>query len=329
MFRCDTSELDSNYQTHFRRATVYLALGKHKSALEDLNEVIAKKPDFLAARVQRGSIWLKQGQLDEAHIDLEWVLRSDPYHQEAGSLYQMIEPLKQHIQSAYLLMADNQYAQAIDVLSTLLNDMPWDVKLREMRSQAFEKLGKSAHMCDVVAINNSLFPDAIPFTGDLPNAIGDLRATTKMRADNTDGYLKLSKLHYELGEPDESLTTIRECLKLDPDHKSCHSHYKKVKKLANQIKNMNDFASQSQYQECIDKADAALKTESSVGGIVHLIKSRKCHCLNKGGDSIEAIKVCSEALKLNPKDVNTLCDRADAYINNEEYDEGNLSAIAH
>ena len=35
-----------NYLTYFRRATVYLALGKSKSALPDLSKVIELKPDF-------------------------------------------------------------------------------------------------------------------------------------------------------------------------------------------------------------------------------------------------------------------------------------------
>ncbi|CAG2177844.1 unnamed protein product, partial [Oppiella nova] len=69
----------NNYLTVFKRATVYLALGKHKAGLDDLNEVIVLKPDFLAARLQRGSVLLKQGRLDEAHIDYEWVLRLEPY----------------------------------------------------------------------------------------------------------------------------------------------------------------------------------------------------------------------------------------------------------
>lgn len=284
--------------THFKRATVYLALGKQKSALDDLNTVLAKKPDFSAARLQRGTILIKQGKLDEAHIDLEMVLRNDPYHVEANQLYTAIEPLKHQIQSAYLYMADSEYERAIDVLSHLLNEMPYDVKLREMRSQAFEQLG------------------------DLINAISDLRTVSKMTSDNTGGFLKLSKLHYVLGEPDESLTTIRECLKLDPDHKQCFGHYKKVKKLANQVKSIQEFSTQGQYQECVDKADMALKTESQVTKIVHLVTAKKCYCLNKGGFTDQAITVCTEALKLNNKDVNALCDRADAHINNENFDDG-------
>ena len=32
-----------------------------------------------------------------------------------------------------------------------------------------------------------------------------------------------------------NIREIRECLKLDQDHKECHTHYKKVKKLAKQM----------------------------------------------------------------------------------------------
>ena len=38
----------SNYLTFFRRATVYLALGKSKSALPDLDKSIALRPGFVA-----------------------------------------------------------------------------------------------------------------------------------------------------------------------------------------------------------------------------------------------------------------------------------------
>lgn len=234
-----------------------MALGKHKSALEDLNEVINLKPDFLAARGQRGAVLLKQGRLDEAHIDLEWVLRHDPENAEAYQLYVLIEPLNEAIRAAYFHMEESSYPEAVDVLNRLLNDLPWDVKLREMRSQAYESIG------------------------DLAGAISDLRVTTKMVPDNTDGLLRLSRLHYQLAEVDESLSSIRECLKLDPDHKQCHNHYKIVKKLAGQVNAMNEFAKENQYSECIAKANAALKTESKVPTVVHMIKAKKCHCSSK------------------------------------------------
>ena len=51
-------------------------------------------------------------------------------------------------------------------------------------------------------------------------------------SDNTDGLYKLANLHYQLGEAEPSLNEIRECLRLDPEHKHCYPLYKKLKKVA-------------------------------------------------------------------------------------------------
>merc|ERR1711953_779303 len=64
----------NNYKSYYRQATVFLALGRPRPALADLDKVIQIKNDFLSARVQRGSVLIKMGQLDEAHIELEKVL---------------------------------------------------------------------------------------------------------------------------------------------------------------------------------------------------------------------------------------------------------------
>lgn len=95
-----------NYLAYYRRATVYLAMGKSKSALPDLSRVIELKPDFTSvsfisswitlnwkslrmiyecslqlvlclhtkARLQRGNLLLKQGKLDEAEADFKKVV---------------------------------------------------------------------------------------------------------------------------------------------------------------------------------------------------------------------------------------------------------------
>jgi len=48
---CVLAELDpNNYMIFYRRATVYLAMGKSKSALPDLDVVLSLKPDFNAVR---------------------------------------------------------------------------------------------------------------------------------------------------------------------------------------------------------------------------------------------------------------------------------------
>ena len=50
--------------------------------------------------------------------------------------------------------------------------------------------------------------------------------TTKLVPDNTQAFLRASKLYYQMGDDEDSLKEIRECLKLDPDHKDCFPFYK-------------------------------------------------------------------------------------------------------
>ena len=262
-----------NYLTFYKRATVLLALGRHRAALDDLNEVVGLKPDFVAARSQRGVLLFKMGRLDEAHVDLEWVLRLDPHNAEANQLYSLVDPVRHNIQTAHMLLEDGQPVEAADILTQVLTDVPWDLTLRLMRAQASEQ------------------------AGDLMSAISDLRVTTKIRSDDTAGLLKLSLLHYKLGEAAESLVTIRECLKLDQDHKDCFSHYKKIKKLALHISNMNEQAKAGSYAECVEKANSVLKLDSSPA-IVQLVKAKKCHCLNKVSSAILSMRNLSSILLL-------------------------------
>ncbi|KAF6033520.1 DNAJC3 [Bugula neritina] len=63
-----------NYLTYFKRATVFLAIGKSKSALPDLERVLEIKPDFSAARLQKANILLKQGHIDRAEHEYKTVL---------------------------------------------------------------------------------------------------------------------------------------------------------------------------------------------------------------------------------------------------------------
>lgn len=59
----------NNYLTLYKRGTVYLALGKAKNALSDLDRVLELKPDFAAARIRRGNVHLKLGNYDLAQLD--------------------------------------------------------------------------------------------------------------------------------------------------------------------------------------------------------------------------------------------------------------------
>ncbi|KAL4220081.1 DnaJ subfamily C member 3 [Mactra antiquata] len=287
----------TNYLTFFRRATVYLALGKSKTALPDLDKSIELRPGFVAALTQRGNVYLKMGNLAAATKDFEQIYRADPNNMEALQYLQQIEPLEAEIEQAKVFYKNQDYQGAIILLSKAIDLIPWNAELREIRAECY------------IA------------QGDLVKAVSDIRPTTKLRNDNTAGYFKLSNLYYEMGDADESLSQIKECLKLDPDHKECFPFYKKVKKLAKQLKEAQEYSNNEQWEDCVNKAKQIMKTEPKAFPFVHTAKSHICHCLAKDGHGTDAIKECNEVLDMDPDNLNVLCDRAEAHIANENYDD--------
>ena len=76
---------------------------------------------------------------------------------------------------------DGQCEDVIDLLTRVIEVCPWSSDVRQRRAQAYE------------------------VAGDYLNAISDIRSTTKLVSDNTEGYLQLANLLYRMGNVDESL----------------------------------------------------------------------------------------------------------------------------
>ncbi|BES97924.1 DnaJ domain [Nesidiocoris tenuis] len=285
----------SNYLTYFKRGTVYFALGKAKLAVIDFNKVLELKPDFTGARNQRAHILLKQGNLEEAKADFLHIYQQEN-NGEAYSNFIRAENLQSDIAIAEAHVNQNDYSTSVDLLSRIIEVCPWSSYLRELRSQCY------------VALNDPL------------SAILDLRSTTKLQSDNTDGFYKLSILHYQLGQAHESLKEVRDCLKLDPDHKDCFPHYKKVKKVDKFLNDAQAATEKEDYAACVDSLSKILKTETKVPMIRYLAFSKLCVCQGKNGQESEAIESCNAGLEIS-RDPELLCDRAEVYLTMEMYDE--------
>ncbi|XP_069496796.1 dnaJ homolog subfamily C member 3 isoform X2 [Ambystoma mexicanum] len=289
-----------NYIAYYRRATAYLAMGKSKAAIPDLSKVIALKPDFTSARLQRGYLLLKQGKLDEAEDDFKKVLKSNPSEKEekeASSQLMQSDELQRVRSQALYAYSQRDYQTAEMLLGTILEVCVWDAELRELRAECYIQ------------------------EGELGKAINDLKVASKLKNDNTEAFYKVSTIYYQLGDHEMSLSEIRECLKLDPDHKACFSHYKQVKKLNKQIQSAEQFIQEGSYADAINKYESITKTEPNVSYYSELVKERVCHCLSKSQQAAEAIKVCTEFLQLQPTHVRALTARAEAYLLEEQYED--------
>lgn len=287
----------NNYMSYFGRATIYLGLGKSRSALPDLTKVLELKPDFSSARLQRGNIFMKQGHLKDAEADFKQLLDYDPSHTEAKQSLASLLPLREDVEEAEEYLENHDFKRAIQILTSCIEKCPWDPSLRELRARAYMMVGESF------------------------KAIGDIKSTTKLVTDNTEGFLKISNMYYQLGEAEDSLNEIRECLKLDPDHKACFAHYKHVKKLHKQMTNVKNNLQEQQYDHCIDGVHQYIKTSNNNQAYVFKGAQTLCHCHSEAGHISEALKSCSEVLDRDHDNVEALCDRANAHILNEAYEK--------
>lgn len=286
-----------NYLTYYKRAAVFLAMGKSKSALPDLTRAIQLKPDFLAARLQRGNIFLKQGNAQEAKEDFEFVLEHNRDSEEAQDQLMKTRELEELQEEAHAAYHQGDYSTTVNYLERAIEISPWDPESRELRADCYIRMG------------------------DPQKAIQDLTPTTRLRNDNRAAFLKLSLLHYSLGEHHESLNHIRECLKLDQDDKECLSHYRQVKKLSKQLDSAEELIQEQWFHQAIEKYESVMKTEPNVMFYTNLAKEKICFCLVQEKMALEAIDACSEAHERDPRNAHILRDRAEAYILNQDYEK--------
>lgn len=286
----------NNYLTLFKRGTVYLALGKTRFAIQDLQRALELKPDFTPARVQKGTAYMKSGEYQEAAIEFAHVLQLEPYNEDANELYSRISPANEQWEIVADLMSRGDYRSSITMLTQLLEISPLSTKFRQARADAY------------IAQNDYLA------------AISDLRSVNKLTQDSTDGYFRLAELLYRIGHATSALKEIRECLKLDPEHKDCFPFYKKLRKVEKSLSNAETAKEEKRFADCITSAESVLNQEKEEDMVIFEANRLLCGCLSQNEEYTKAISKCNQALNVM-KDAQILCDRADAYIGAEMYDD--------
>ncbi|KAK0166250.1 hypothetical protein PV328_004689 [Microctonus aethiopoides] len=286
----------NNYLTYYKRGIVYLALERPKLALSDFNKVLELKPDFTSARLQRAQLLLKQALFDQALQDFNDVLAVEPNNQEALSGMYSIEPTQNEMYKAKAFAQQGAYVEAIQLITNIIEICPWASELREIRAECHVALG------------------------DYMNAVSDMQSTTKLLTDNTRGFYKLSVFRYRLGHVDKALAEIRNCLKLDPEHKECFPFYKKIKKIAKYLNDATAAEESRQFPDCIESAQRVLKSEPTVDNVRFSAYQILCKCYTNNNEPSLAVKHCQDGLKIH-RHSDLLCDSAEAYLAAEMYDD--------
>ncbi|MEQ2207701.1 DnaJ subfamily C member 3, partial [Xenoophorus captivus] len=91
------------------------------------------------------------------------------------------DELQRLVAQARRSYGSKDYMTAAAQLDAVIETCIWDVSSREMRADCFIQMG------------------------EIEKAIGDLKALSKLKNDNTQGFYKLSTIYYNLGDHEMSL----------------------------------------------------------------------------------------------------------------------------
>ena len=230
-----------NYLSIFQRGATYLSLGKNAQASQDFDKVLAIKPDFEGALLQRARIKLKNADWAAAKADYEAAGRKGKGGQELADL--------EEAQGAAGLAADaakkddwescvSQAGVAIMTASTALG-------LRQLRARCrFER-------------------------GEVQEGVNDLAHVLQISPGLIEPHLQISSmLFYSLGDTERGIAQLRKCLHSDPESKACSKLFRREKKLDKAVKEIYSLKEKRQF-------NSATKLLVPVGESIGLIREVK------------------------------------------------------
>ncbi|KAJ3384082.1 hypothetical protein HDU84_003205 [Entophlyctis sp. JEL0112] len=291
----------SNYMAIFRRAAAQLSVGKMSQALRDFDAVLKIRPDFDQALVQRGRILLKECRIDEALIDLKTYWLSNPKDEDILQLITDAESAVEDRKAVYDLVNTKQTEPALETLSRLVIICPLYVDWRLMRS--------------------NLYLEA----NDLVMAASDLSRVAAIRP-STDIYHRIATLRLKMGELNDALGAIKDCMKHDPENRPCKTIFKQIRALDKAYQKVETLFSQSRWKSAVtelltEKGYLELAEQSDSDALklkAHAIACKSYFELNKNE---EAEQHCTKVISLDESNFDALFMRGELRLRKEDYED--------
>lgn len=227
-----------NYLTIFRRGAAYLQLGKSAQASHDFDRVLAMKPGFEGALVQRAKIRSRNGDWSGAKKDYETAGK------KGGDEIRELE----EAQGAATLAAEAEkagdWAACTGQSDVVIAIAGASMEHRQRRARCrFEK-------------------------GDIIEGISDLHHIAQ-NTGSSDAYLQISATSFfALSELDTAIAQASKCLHSDPDSKPCSKLRKREKAVDKQIKKIRGFLEKRQYTNAVK----LLVKSSEDAGLIEEVK---------------------------------------------------------
>ncbi|KAJ3204898.1 DnaJ sub C member 3 [Entophlyctis luteolus] len=270
-------------------------------ALRDFDAVLKLRPDFDQALIQRGRILLKECRIDEALIDLKTYWLSNPKEEEVLQMIADAESAAEDRKAVYGLVKTKQTEPALETLSRLVIVCPLYTDWRLMRAELYLE------------------------ANDLVMAASDLSRVAAIRP-STDIYHRIAILRLKMGELNDALGAIKDCMKHDPENRPCKTVFKQIRALDKAYEKVEKLFNQTRWKSAVTELHVEkgyLELAEQSGSDAMRLKAYTIACksyfeLNK---MTEAEKYCTKVLSLDESNFDALFMRGELRLRNEKYED--------
>ena len=302
----------SNYLTVFKRGAAYLSIGRNAQATRDFEQVLALKPGFEGALMQRAKLRARAAEWNAARED--YIAAQKQGGQELADL--------DEAEGAAKLAADAEKAQdwegCVSQSGIAIAIAGGALELRQRRARCrFER-------------------------GEIMEGVADLHHLLQINTGNTEPSLQISAMtFYSLAETDKGITAISKCLHNDPDNKACAKLRKSEKYIDRTLKKFNTLFEKRQFasavklliphsdepgllQEVKDdiaswRAAGYIHSTAPDGLYGHLVE-RTCEAYTEMNNFKKAQVYCDEALTYNPTCLPALLSKAQRQLDADDFE---------
>jgi len=218
-----------DYSILFMKATAQRSLGQNHHASLTFQKVLSLK-EYDEARIELARIYLKSGDYDACHSELESFRKNHPTSSiDVSSLEADLKSAQKHLKNIHSNIKSKHYSKCVEEASVAIKISPQSPTLRQLRS------------------------DCHFMQGHIQEAAGDLTHVTHLLPNSPVAALRLSFLSYFLLEQplEQSMKPIKKCLHSDPESKPCKKAFRQLKALEKELAKVRNFSNSNGNRSAI------------------------------------------------------------------------------
>ncbi|KAJ8516418.1 hypothetical protein ONZ45_g6293 [Pleurotus djamor] len=197
----------ADYLLFYKRATALLSMNRHSSALDDFDKVLSLTSNtFDNAHLMKARIHTKDGHFSEARESLNLFTSKNKNDAAASELLNDINFGEQAAKKTAQAKKAQLWTACTESATEALRVASHSIALRQQRAEC------------ALAV------------GDLEGATGDMTRLSHLAPPTSASLMRIFRLSYFfLPATPASMSTLKQCLHLDPDSKPCLTAHRQVK----------------------------------------------------------------------------------------------------